>query len=84
MSRHVSPEAVGSPPRKPLTRAERNIRWCEEHLCLPEGSHIGRKLVLPAFMREDFKAIYDMPEPGGRSFRGVERTARARNAPFCS
>jgi phage terminase large subunit-like protein len=49
------------PPGKPLTRAERNIRWCEEHLCLPEGSHIGRKLTLPDFMRQDFRAIYDNP-----------------------
>ena len=59
MSRRVSPKETGAPTSKPLTRAERNIRWCEEHLCLPEGSHIGRKLTLPEFMREDFRAIYD-------------------------
>jgi hypothetical protein len=67
MSRRVSPKETGAPPPKPLTRAEWNIRWCEEHLCLPEGSHIGRKLTLPDFMREDFRAIYDNPAGARRA-----------------
>jgi phage terminase large subunit-like protein len=41
--------------------AERNIRWCEDHLHLPEGRFVGRKLELPEFMRDDFRAIYDNP-----------------------
>ena len=40
------------------TRAERNIAWCEAHLRLPEGPHVGRRLELPDFMRDDFRAIY--------------------------
>lgn len=44
-----------------LTRAERNIRWCEEHLRIPEGKFVGQPLKMAPFMRDDFKAIYDNP-----------------------
>jgi hypothetical protein len=33
---------------KPLTRAERNIEWCEEHLRLPEGKFVGQKFKMAA------------------------------------
>ena len=42
-----------------MTRAELNIAWCEDHLHLPEGRFVGRALEMPAFMRDDFRAIYD-------------------------
>ena len=42
-----------------MTRAELNISWCEDHLHLPEGRFVGRALEMPAFMRDDFRAIYD-------------------------
>ena len=41
------------------SRAARNIAWCEEHLHLPEGKLVGQPLVLPDFMKDDFRAIYD-------------------------
>lgn len=44
-----------------LTRAERNIRWCEENLRIPEGRFVGRPLKMPEYMKEDFRAIYDNP-----------------------
>jgi phage terminase large subunit-like protein len=44
-----------------LTRAERNIRWCEAHLHLPEGRFVGRRLEMAPFMKDDFRAIYDNP-----------------------
>ena len=44
-----------------MTRAELNIRWCEDHLHLPEGRFVGQPLVMAEFMREDFRAIYDNP-----------------------
>ena len=47
-------------PRK-QTRAERNIEWCEKHIRLPEGQHVGKPLVMAGFMKEDFRAIYDNP-----------------------
>lgn len=48
--------------RRKLTRAERNIAWCEEHLRIPEGKFVGKPLKLAPFMRDDFKAIYDNPK----------------------
>lgn len=51
-------------PRKKQTetRAERNIAWCEKYLLIPEGKYVGKKLKMAAFMKEDFKAIYDNPK----------------------
>ena len=56
------------PPPKPKpfakrkeTRGERNIRWCEENLFLPEGQFVGEPMRLAEFMKEDFRAIYDNP-----------------------
>jgi phage terminase large subunit-like protein len=50
-------------PKIPENRAERNITWCEGHLHLPDGPRVGEKLVLPEYMKEDFRAIYggDVP-----------------------
>lgn len=48
-------------PKAPLSRAERNIAWCERHLRIPEGRFVGQPLRMAEFMREDFRAIYDNP-----------------------
>jgi phage terminase large subunit-like protein len=42
-----------------LTRAERNIAWCEAHIRIPEGKFVGQKLRMAEFMKDDFRAIYD-------------------------
>ena len=34
------------PSDRPLTRAERNIKWCQDFLFLPEGKYVGVKLEL--------------------------------------
>src|SRR5258707_4923959 len=47
--------------RKAQTRAERNIVWVQRHCKIPEGKNIGRRLIMPEFMRADFIAIYDNP-----------------------
>jgi phage terminase large subunit-like protein len=44
-----------------LTRAERNILWCETYLHLPEGKFGGQPLKMAEFMKADFRAIYDNP-----------------------
>jgi phage terminase large subunit-like protein len=51
----------GKRPPKSLTRAERNIKWCEDYLFLPEGKYVGVKLEMAEFMKEDFRTIYDNP-----------------------
>lgn len=47
--------------RRALTRAERNIAWCETYLRIPEGKFVGQPLRMAEFMKEDFRAIYDNP-----------------------
>lgn len=47
--------------KKELTRAERNIAWCEKHLRIPEGKYVGQKLQMAEYMKDDFRAIYDNP-----------------------
>ena len=42
-----------------MTRAELNIAWCQDHLHLPEGRFVGQPLRMAAFMKDDFRAIYD-------------------------
>jgi phage terminase large subunit-like protein len=44
-----------------LTRAERNIAWCETMLRIPEGKFVGQPLKMAEFMKEDFRAIFDNP-----------------------
>jgi phage terminase large subunit-like protein len=48
-------------PGKVETRAERNIRWVEKYIKVPEGQHVGKPLKLAPYMIEDFKLIYDNP-----------------------
>jgi phage terminase large subunit-like protein len=48
-------------PGRNRTRAERNIAWCEDYLFLPEGKNVGQPFKMAAFMRQDFKMIYDNP-----------------------
>lgn len=50
-----------SPGRHENWRSARNIAWIETHLRVPEGTHVGKPLVLPPYMREDIEAIYDNP-----------------------
>ncbi len=47
--------------KKRETRAERNIRWVEDFIHVPEGKDVGKPLKLAPFMKDDFKAIYDNP-----------------------
>jgi phage terminase large subunit-like protein len=49
-------------PHAGKTRAELNIWWCEEYIHIPEGKHVGEKLKMPEFMKEDFRQIYDNEE----------------------
>lgn len=56
MGKRVAAKAAAT-----LSRAERNIRWCEKHIRIPEGKFVGQPLRMAEFMREDFRAIYDNP-----------------------
>ncbi|EOG5610542.1 TPA: terminase large subunit domain-containing protein, partial [Klebsiella pneumoniae] len=45
--------------KKTLTRAERNILWCERNIYIPEGKFVGQPLKMAEFMKDDFRAIFD-------------------------
>ena len=45
----------------PAERAEDSIEWCERYLFLPEGKHVGQRLQMAEFMKDDFRAIYGNP-----------------------
>jgi hypothetical protein len=59
---------------KRVTRAERNIAWCERFLRIPEGKNVGKPLKMAPFMKADFRAIYDNP-------RGTRRAIISRGRP---
>ncbi len=42
-----------------ISRAERNIRWLEKHIRIPEGRFVGQPIKLAGFMKDDLRAIYD-------------------------
>ena len=44
-----------------MSRAERNIAWCEDYVFIPEGKFVGQPLRVAEFMRDDFRLIYDNP-----------------------
>jgi phage terminase large subunit-like protein len=62
------------------TRAEHNIRWCEEHLFIPEGKDVGLPLKMAEFMKEDFVAIYD--NPNGPTRRAIISRGRKNAKSF--
>jgi phage terminase large subunit-like protein len=62
-------------PRPPRTetRGERNIRWIEGNLCVPEGRDVGQKMVLRQWQKDDIKAIYDNPDGTRRAILSFGR-----------
>jgi hypothetical protein len=81
------PDETRRPPwefRGELSRAERNIRWIEANLRVPEGKLVGKPVRLGEFQRDFLRRIYDNPPVTGRailSFAG--RTGRPPSRP-CS
>lgn len=46
---------------KSISRADRNIAWCEKYIKIPEGRFVGQPLKMAEFMKDDFRAIFDNP-----------------------
>ena len=44
-----------------VSRAERNIAWIEAYCRVPEGSHVGKPVVLREWQRDILRGIYDTP-----------------------
>lgn len=55
-------QSPGTEPRRPrreITRAERNARWIEKYLRVPDGTFVGKPLRLSKAQREWLALIYD-------------------------
>lgn len=48
-------------PTAELTRAERNMRFCETHARVPEGPLVGKQIRFAAFQEAFFYAVFDNP-----------------------
>ena len=46
-------------PTADLTRAERNMRFVERHLRIPEGDQVGKPIKLAGFQESFYYAVYD-------------------------
>ena len=73
--------------KKTLTRAERNILWCERNIYIPEGKFVGQPLKMAEFMKDDFRAIFDNKHGTRRAIirseeRRVGKECRSRWSPY--
>lgn len=59
-------------PRK-LTRAQRNIKWIEEHCFVPEGKDVGKQVKLRPFQKKFLTRVYDNPLGTRRAILSVGR-----------
>lgn len=56
-----------------MTRGERVIKFVERYLCVPEGRHVGKPLVLMEFQKKFIKDIYDNGAGTSRAYLSVGR-----------
>lgn len=56
-----------------LTRAEKNMKFCESFLCVPDGDHVGKPIVLAKFQQEFFYSVFDNPNITRRAYLSKAR-----------
>lgn len=56
-----------------LTRAERNMRFCEYYLKVPDGKHVGKPIKLAPFQEYFFYSVFDNPAITRRAFLSKAR-----------
>lgn len=57
----------------PVTRAERNIRWIEDHCRIPEGRDVGKPVRLRDWQKVELRRIYDNPNGTRRAILSFGR-----------
>lgn len=60
-------------PISQLTRAEKNMRFAETHLFVPEGKLVGQKIRLAPFQENFFYAVFDNPAVTRRAYLSKAR-----------
>ena len=56
-----------------MTRGEKVISFIEKYCVVPEGSHVGKAIVLAEFQKKFIKEIYDNPEGTRRAYLSIAR-----------
>lgn len=69
----IEPRDWRSLPVEMLTRAERNMAFCERYLRVPEGDKVGKPLVFDEFQERFFYSVYDNPVPTRRAYMSMAR-----------
>lgn len=60
-------------PTKELTRAERNMRFCEKYLRVPDGKLVGKPIKLAPFQEAFFYSVFDNPAVTRRAYLSKSR-----------
>ena len=60
-------------PTSELTRAERNMRFAERYLVVPDGKYVGKPIVLAPFQEAFFYSIFDNPAGTRRAYLSKAR-----------
>lgn len=69
----IEPRDWRSLPDSELTRAERNMMFCERYLRVPEGTKIGQPIRFDEFQERFFYSVYDNPHGTKRAFLSMAR-----------
>lgn len=56
-----------------MDRAERIIAFCEKYICVPEGKHVGKPLVLMDFQKRFIREVYSNPRKTRRAYLSIGR-----------
>lgn len=69
----IEPRLWRSLPTSALTRAERNMRFCETYLMVPEGKLVGQPIRLEDFQERFFYSVYDNPATTRKAYLSMAR-----------
>lgn len=60
-------------PYEALTRAERNMAFCEKYCLVPEGKLRGKAIVMADFQEVFFRSVFDSPRRVRRAYLSIAR-----------
>lgn len=60
-------------PYEKMTRAERNMAFCERYCVAPEGKLRGKKILIADFQEAFFRSVFDSPRRVRRAYLSIAR-----------
>jgi len=64
---------MASPKKRKESRGDRVCRFLSEFCIVPEGEHVGKKIVLAPFQKRFIREIYDNPRGTRRGYLSISR-----------